>query len=60
MHIFQIARETVFLARAYKCVPHDWERLNATEEQCKKCGIIATEQGKSHLEAESKRRGFAV
>lgn len=57
MEIFQLVRETIALARAYRCT-HKWEKYSDTEDQCQNCGILATEDGKKNLAAESRRRGF--
>lgn len=52
--------ETIALARAYKR-DHEWVSLNATEDQCCHCAVIATEEGKRRLarirEAERSRSG---
>lgn len=50
MNVFFLARETVALRRAYDCT-HEWVRVNETEEQCSRCGLVATEAGKANLRA---------
>lgn len=49
-----LVRETILLRQAYTC-NHVWKTLNAQEEQCGNCTIIATPEGKAKLEAAAKR-----
>lgn len=44
-----LVRETIALRRAYDCT-HAWKPLNAGEDQCSKCAVIATPEGKVNLE----------
>lgn len=43
-----LVRETIALKRALRC-EHDWTPLNETEDRCRLCGVIATEEGKQAL-----------
>ena len=47
-----LARETILLRRSYDCahewVPYAQEQPGSQEEQCVKCTIIATPEGKQH------------
>ncbi len=55
-----LARETIGLMRAYRC-QHEWVRLNDQEEQCTRCTIIATQDGKKTLAVAAARfRGRPV
>lgn len=54
MDVAALVIDTIRLRRAYDCA-HDWQRLNETEEQCSKCTIIATPDGKKHLQMLSDR-----
>jgi hypothetical protein len=49
-----LVRETVALIRAYRC-EHEWSPINAVEEQCEHCRIIATADGKRNLAAMAAR-----
>ncbi len=48
-----LVRETILLRRAYGC-EHSWEKTKECkepdEEQCIKCTIVATKEGKVNLE----------
>ena len=48
MNVGIVVRETIQLQRAYAC-EHKWVPLNETEEQCSRCSIIATPEGKTYL-----------
>lgn len=54
MDIFALVRETVGLRRAYDCT-HAWVKASGTEEQCARCGILATPIGKENLRAATER-----
>jgi ribosomal protein S27AE len=45
----KLVRETIQLRRSYDC-KHEWTRINEKEEQCSRCGVIVTEEGKKNLE----------
>jgi hypothetical protein len=49
MIVASVAMQTIALKRALDCPQHEWVKLNDAEDQCKHCGIIATEEGKAHL-----------
>jgi len=50
MEVAALARQTILLIRAYRCEPHHvWRPVNETEDQCAKCGVIATATGKRNL-----------
>ena len=51
--------QTIKLKRVYEC-NHVWEKLNDTEDQCKKCGVIVTENGKKYLEGIKKRKCLLI
>lgn len=60
MSVGQIVRQAIQYMRVMECV-HVWVRLNdtdqwgdETEDQCLKCGIIATAEGKKNLERMSR------
>src|SRR5574343_1441647 len=48
MLVSQIVSQTIGLRRALRCA-HEWQYFNATEDQCTKCGVLATEEGKKNL-----------
>lgn len=48
MTIGRLVSDTIQLRRAYSC-DHDWRKFSDTEEQCHKCGVICTEDGKKNL-----------
>ncbi len=48
MIVGQLVRETLAISRAMVC-EHDWKVHNEREDQCEKCGVIATPEGKAHL-----------
>ncbi len=50
-----LVRETILLARANRC-DHEWVSYSGTEEQCTRCAVIATEEGKKELAAMAVRR----
>lgn len=54
MDIFALVRETVGLRRAYDCA-HEWVKASETEQQCARCGILATPLGKENLRAATER-----
>lgn len=49
MDVAAVVIDTIRVQRAYDCT-HDWQRLNEKEEQCTKCTIIATPDGKVRLQ----------
>lgn len=48
MIVGQVVRETLALKRALEC-EHEWATHSTTEEQCKRCLVIATAEGKATL-----------
>jgi len=54
MTVGQIVVQTIRTKRALECT-HEWVKLNDTEDQCKRCGVIATEEGKRNLERLKRR-----
>ena len=48
MTVGGLVRETIALKRAYTC-EHEWKPLNAGEDQCQRCTVIATPEGKESL-----------
>ena len=48
MNVGFLVRHTILLQRVYLC-DHEWGYLNDSEEQCVRCSVIATLQGKDHL-----------
>lgn len=51
MEVGFVARANILLMRAQNC-DHVWKRINDTEEQCEKCTVIVTEEGKQRLAAQ--------
>lgn len=48
MTIGALVRETILLKRAYEC-DHEWVHHSETEDQCVRCTVIATPEGKKYL-----------
>ena len=52
MIVAGIVMDTIRLRRAYDCERdqlHEWKPVTPTEEQCQRCSIIATAEGKESL-----------
>ena len=54
MTVGLLVADTIALMRAQHC-DHRWEKLNAKEDRCTKCGVAATPEGRQHLAAAYKR-----
>ncbi len=44
-----LVRETILMARVFRCA-HTWTKHSEAEDQCSKCGVLATPEGKAELE----------
>ncbi len=52
MNVTAVVMDTIRLRRAYDCERdglHEWKAVTPTEEQCQRCSIIATPEGKKSL-----------
>lgn len=49
MLVGQVCAQAIRLKRMLDCPGHEWVRLNDDEDQCRRCGVIATEEGKRNL-----------
>jgi len=48
MNVAALCIDTIRLRSAYDC-EHDWQRFSETEDQCTRCSVIATPDGKVKL-----------
>lgn len=57
MTVGQLVRETLQLQRALLC-DHDWKPFagESNTEQCARCEVVATPEGKKHLAALASRK----